>query len=102
MFQKDLNQHLNGLLFEITTHVTDPGSDDETLTYTYGSQIVTVIYLNNSPNPDPFPSPEITLKDIKDKTTLINDSPGTVTLIAKDDDNICIGIGQGSDSIDIL
>jgi outer membrane protein assembly factor BamB len=100
-WEVDLNPHLSGLPFEITSLITDPGSDDETLTYTYGSQIITIEYLNNPPNPDPYPSPEVNPRDIIDTTTLIYDGPRTVTLMAKDDDNIRLGIGEGSDSIDI-
>jgi hypothetical protein len=57
----DLNHHLIGHAFEITSHITDPGSDDEILTYTYGSQTVTDTYLNNPPNPDPYPSGSLSL-----------------------------------------
>jgi outer membrane protein assembly factor BamB len=101
-WEVDINTHLCGLPFEITSHITDPGSDDETLTYTYGSQIVTVEYLNNPPISDPFPSPEVNPRDIMNTTTLIYEGPGTITVIAKDDDNLRLGIGEGSDSIDVL
>jgi hypothetical protein len=97
----DLNQHFVGLSFEITTHVTDPGSDDETLTFTYGSQTATVTHLNNPPYLDPYPSPEVNPRDIMDTTTLVYEGPGTITLEVKDDDNIRLGIGQGSDFIDL-
>ncbi|MEE9151150.1 MAG: PKD domain-containing protein, partial [Thermoplasmata archaeon] len=96
-----LNVHLEGHEFEITSHITDQGSDDETLTYTYGTQTVTVTYLNSPPNPDLYPSPEVNPRDITDTTTLIYDGPGTVTLVVKDDDNIRLGVGQGTDSINI-
>jgi hypothetical protein len=100
-WEVELNLHFIGLGFEITSHVTDPGSDDETLTYTYGSQIVTVDYLNNPPNPDPFPSPEVNPRDIIDTSILVYEGPGTITLVVKDDDNIRLGIGQGTGSFDI-
>jgi outer membrane protein assembly factor BamB len=100
-WEVELNPHFIGLGFQITSHVTDPGSDDETLTYTYGSQIVTVDYLNNPPDLDPYPSPEVNPRDIMDITTLVYEGPGTITLVVKDDDNIRLGIGQGSDSFDI-
>ncbi len=96
-----MNVHFIGLPFEITAHVTDSGSDDETLTYTYGSQVKTVTYLNNPPNPDPYPSPEVNPVDIMDTTTLIYEGPGTVTLVMRDDDNIRLGIGEGIDSISV-
>jgi hypothetical protein len=100
-WEVDLNVHLIGHEFEITSHVTDPGSDDEILTYTYGSQIVTVTLLNNPPNPDPYPSPEVKPMDTTDTTTLIYEGPGTVTLVVKDDDNIRLGVGQDSDSFSV-
>ncbi len=98
-WEVDLNVYFIGLPFEITSHITDPGSDDETLTFTYGSQVKIVTYLNNPPNPDPYPSPEINPVDIMDTTTLVYEGSGTVTLIVKDDDNIRLGVGEGSDSI---
>jgi outer membrane protein assembly factor BamB len=101
-WEVNLNPHLSGFPFEITSHVSDPGSDDETLTYTYGFQIVNVEYLNNPPNPDPFPSPEVNPRGIIDTTTIIYEGPGTIEVIARDDDNIRLGIGEGSDSIDLL
>jgi hypothetical protein len=100
-WEVELNSHFNGLPFEITSHITDPGSDDEILTFTYGSQVKTVTYLNNPPSPDPHPSPELNPVDITDTTTLVYEGPGTVTLVVKDDDNIRFGMGEGIDSIDI-
>jgi len=63
-WEVDLNGHFIGLPFEITSHITDPGSDDLNLTFAYGSQTVTVTYLNNPPNPDPYPSPGVNPRDI--------------------------------------
>jgi hypothetical protein len=74
------------LLFEIISHITNLGSDDETLTFTYGSQTVTVTHLNNPPYSDPYPSPEVNQRDIMDTTILIYEGPGTITLVVKDDD----------------
>jgi hypothetical protein len=85
-WEVDLNAHLIGCPFEVTYYVTDPGSDDEILTFTYGSQNVTVTYINNPPNPDPFPSPEINPRDIMDTTTLIYEGSGSVVLQVEDDD----------------
>jgi outer membrane protein assembly factor BamB len=96
-WEVDLNGHFIGLPFEITSHITDPGSDDETLTYTYGSQVKIVTYLNDPPNPDPYPSPEVDPVDITDTITLVYEGPGTVTLVVKDDDNIRLGVGDGTD-----
>jgi len=86
-WEVDLNVHLMGHEFEITSHVTDPGSDDETLTFTYGSQVKIVAYLNNPPNPDPYPSPEVKPMDITDTTTLVYEGVGTVMLHVEDDDS---------------
>jgi outer membrane protein assembly factor BamB len=96
-WEVDLNPHLSGLPFEITSHITDPGSDDETLTYTYGSQIVTVEYLNNPPNPDPYPSPEVNPRDIIDATILVYEGPQTIILVVEDDD-----IGSAIITMDIV
>jgi outer membrane protein assembly factor BamB len=100
-WEVDLNCHFIGLPFEITSHVTDPGSDDETLTFTYGSQVKTVTYLNNPPNLDSYPSPEINSVDIMDTTILIYVGAGTVTLVVKDDDNVRMGVGEGTDFISV-
>jgi hypothetical protein len=85
-WEVDLNGHFIGLPFEITSHITDPGSDDEILTYAYGSQIVNVTYLNNAPNTDPYPSPEINPVDIMETTILIYEGPGNLLLTVVDDD----------------
>ncbi len=97
----DLSAYFIGLPFEITSHITDPGSDDETLTYSYCSQVKTVTYLNNPPNPDPYPSPEVNPVDILDTTTLSYEGPGTVILVVRDDDNIRLGVGEGIDSYNL-
>ncbi len=81
-----MNGHFIGLPFEITSHIIDPGSDDEILTFTYGSQVKTVTNLNNPPNLDPYPSPEINPVDIMETTTLIYEGPGTVMVTVEDDD----------------
>jgi hypothetical protein len=85
-WEVDLNGHFIGLPFEITSHITDPGSDDEIFTFTYDSQVKTVTYLNNPPNPDPYPSPEVNPVDITNTTTLIYEGPGIVMLTVEDDD----------------
>jgi PKD repeat protein/uncharacterized protein YegL len=100
-WEVDLNAHLIGWAFEVHYHVTDPGSDDEILTFTYGSQNVVVTHLNNPSNPDPYPSPEINPVDIFDFAELIYEGAGTLTLTAQDDDNIRMGAGEDSDSIDV-
>jgi len=95
-WEVDINPNLVGCAFKITSHITDPGSDDIHLTYTYGSQIVNVTHLNNPPNPDPYPSPEVKPVDIYDTTTLIYEGPGTIYLTVTDDDG-----GLGSVPLDI-
>jgi outer membrane protein assembly factor BamB len=92
-WEVDLSNHFVGLPFEVVSHVTDPGSDDELLTYSYGSQIVNITYLNNPPNPDPYPSPELNPVDLYDISTLIYEGPETVYLDVIDDDG-----GTASDS----
>jgi outer membrane protein assembly factor BamB len=95
-WEVDLNGHFIGLPFEITSHITDPGSDDEILTFIYGSQVKIVTYLNNPPNPDPYPSPEVKPMDIIDTITLFYEGPGTVMLMVEDDDG-----GLGIATLDI-
>ncbi len=97
-WEVDLNGHFIGLPFIVTSHIIDPGSDDETLICSYGSQVKTVTYLSNPPNQDPYPSPEVDPVDIMDTMTLVYEGPGIVTLVVKDDDNIRLGVGEGTDS----
>ena len=40
-------------------------------------------------------------RDIIDTTTLVYKGPGTVTFTVKDDDNIRLGVGLGSNSITV-
>jgi hypothetical protein len=92
-WEVDLNEHFIGLPFEITSHIMDPGSDDEILTITYGSQVKNVTYLNNPPNPDPYPSPKVNPRDIMDTIILIYEGPGSLILTVVDDDGgICFVI----------
>lgn len=100
-WEVDLNAHLIGWKFKVDYHVIDPGSDDEILTFTYGSQNVEITHLNNPPNPDPYPSPEVNPRDIYGITTLVYEGPGALTLEVKDDDNIRLGFGEGIDTIDL-
>jgi outer membrane protein assembly factor BamB len=100
-WEVDLKAHLIGWEFEVEYHVTDPGSDDEILSFSCGSQNKTITQLCNPPNPDPYPSPEIHPMDIYGTATLVYEGPGTLTLIARDDDNIRLGIGERIDTIDI-
>lgn len=100
-WEVDLNPLLTVSTIEITSHFTDPGSDDETLILTYGSQTTTVTYLNNPPNQDPYPSPEVKPWDMIHTTTFYYEGPGTVVLVVKDDDNLRLGVGGGIDQFDV-
>jgi hypothetical protein len=77
---------LVGHSFEVSAHVTDPGSDDETITYIYGSQTLSIIYHNNPPNLDPYPSPEINPRGIIDNTQIIYEGSKILTVYVEDDD----------------
>ncbi len=85
-WEVDLNAYLDGGALEITTRITDPGSDDETLIYTYGSQNVTITYLNDPPNLDPYPSPEVNAVDLTDTMPITYEGPATLKLTVIDDD----------------
>ncbi len=85
-WEVELKSNLMGHSIKVTSHITDPGSDDEILTYYYGSQTVQIICLNNPPNPDPYPSPEINPRDIINTATLLYEGPGTLVLTIVDDD----------------
>jgi hypothetical protein len=100
-WEVDLNEHLKGWEFEVDYFVTDPGSDDEILTFIYGNQSLNVTHLCNPPNPDPYPSPQINPMNILGTAKLVYEGPGTVTVIARDDDNIRMGLGSGTDSIEM-
>jgi hypothetical protein len=82
----DLNPHLVGYPFEVAHHIMDPGSDDELLMFTYGSQNSDYTHLNNPPNPDPYPSPEINPVNFTSTINLIYEGSGTLSLTAVDDD----------------
>jgi outer membrane protein assembly factor BamB len=100
-WEVDLMVHLIGWEFDVEYHVTDPGSDDEILTFSCGTQNVTVTHLRNPPNPDPYPSAEIDPVDILDIAQLVYEGAGTIILTVEDDDNIRVGSGFGSDSLDL-
>jgi PKD repeat protein len=85
-WEVDLNPHLIGHPFEVSYQVTDPGSDDEVLNFTYGSQNIIITYLNNPPNPDPYPSPEVNPVNITDISTLVYEGPGNLLITVMDDD----------------
>jgi hypothetical protein len=101
-WEVNLNSHLVGWKFKLDYHVTDPGSDDEVLTFIYCSQNVVITDYCNPPNSDPYPSPEVDPRDIYDATYLVYEGAGTLVLIVKDDDNIRLGFGEDDDSIDLV
>jgi outer membrane protein assembly factor BamB/Mg-chelatase subunit ChlD len=96
-WEVDLNAELIGCPFEVKYHVTDPGSDDEILTFSYGTQTKNVTCLNDPPNPDPFPSPEINPVNFTVVTTLVYEGTGTIILFVEDDDG-----GTASAAFDLL
>jgi hypothetical protein len=96
-WEVDINSNLTGWEFEVDYHVTDPGSDDETLTFTYGSQNEITTHLNAPPNPDPYPSPEVNPRDILRTKNLIYEGPGTLTVKVEDDDG-----GENQHTVDLV
>jgi hypothetical protein len=85
-WEVDLNMHLIGWKFDMAYHITDPGSDDEIIECSYGSQTIDIHYLCNPPNPDPFPSPEVNPRDIYDTASIVYQGPGSLTFQVEDDD----------------
>jgi PKD repeat protein len=86
-WEVDINSNLTGCEFEVDYHVSDPGSDDEILTFTYGSQTESITHLNNPPDPDPYPSPDVNPRDIIETAKLVYEGAGELSLNVKDDDN---------------
>ena len=85
-WEMDLNVHLIGWAFDVDYHITDPGSDDENLNFSYGSQNVMIFHLNNPPFLDTYPSPEINPRDINGTTKLVYEGPETLAFQVEDDD----------------
>ena len=82
----DINSHLIGWEFEVDYHVTDPGSDDEEITFNYASQTEVITNLNDPPNLDPYPSPEVNPRNIYDTISMVYEGPGTLSAVSEDDD----------------
>jgi hypothetical protein len=59
-------------------------------------QVILKTYLNNPPNPDPYPSPEVNPRDIMDTTQIVYEGAGTLNLAVEDDDG-----GETSESKNI-
>jgi predicted GH43/DUF377 family glycosyl hydrolase len=85
-WEMDIMELLVGHYFEVSSHITDPGSDDIKLTFTNGRHVITKEYLNYPPIPDPYPSPEVNPRDIVDETIILYEGEGTLTLAVSDDD----------------
>jgi PKD repeat protein len=82
--------------------VTDPGSDDLTITWDFGdgTSTQTTIYYNNGMSPDPYPSPEVNPMDIIDIVYHIYGDNGefTVGVTVEDDDG---GITTGTMTVTV-
>jgi hypothetical protein len=72
-------------------HITDPGSDDVFLIWTWGDYTPDEYsnYYNDGVNPDPYPSPDIHPRNITDaKSHMYGDNGAfTVTVSVRDDDS---------------
>ncbi|WP_351233110.1 M36 family metallopeptidase [Streptomyces sp. NPDC002133] len=81
--------------------VTDPGSDDETMTWSWGdgSPNTATTSLVNPPNPDPVRSPSVQPRDVTDNQAHTYDKPCLYQLsfTARDDDG-----GTGSDGVPLI
>ncbi|MGW2564515.1 M36 family metallopeptidase [Streptomyces sp. NPDC001514] len=81
--------------------VTDPGSDDETMTWSWGdgSPSTATTSLVNPPNPDPARSPSVQPRDVTDSQAHTYDKPCLYNLsfTARDDDG-----GTGTDAIPLI
>lgn len=85
-WEVDLNPHLIGSTFDIDCYITDPGSDDENITYSYGSQTGIITSLCDPPNFDQYPSIELAPRDFMDSITLYYESSKTINVQVEDDD----------------
>jgi len=91
----DIKEHLVGFTFNAIGHETDPGSDDITFEWSYGSQTASHTYLNGA-GPDPYYSPYTGSAPIElnDTMTFVYEGPGIITVAICDDDE-----GQPTDAL---
>jgi hypothetical protein len=85
-WEVDLNAYLIGSTFELDCYITDPGSDDENITYTYGSQTGQITSLCDPPNYDQYPSIELNPRDFMDTISLFYETSKTIDIQVEDDD----------------
>ncbi len=83
-----------GMSFTLIATSGEPGSDDNTFTWTYGTQTIVHTYLNGA-GPDPYYSPYTGTAPIgfSDTVSLAYEGPGTITVTTSDDDE-----GQPTDT----
>jgi hypothetical protein len=84
----DINPLLVGCALTTHAEVHDPGSDDVTLTWSYGGQGPVVHVYCNAVCPDPYYSPfdGTSPATYQDETAFVYTGPGTVTIQVSDDD----------------
>ena len=82
---------VEGTPLSLSARVSDPGSDDLFLTWSWGDGTPdeTSVYYNNGVSPDPYPSPDINPRDVTDvKSHAYGDNGAfTVTVFVRDDDS---------------
>jgi len=83
----DVDAQLIGFTMDLTGYAEDPGSDDLTFLWEYGSQTESNTHLNGA-GPDPYFSPlsGTAPVEVSDYPTLTYEGPGTITLTITDDD----------------
>ena len=85
------SQQHEGSAIQFSAHVTDSGSDDLFLKWSwgYGAPDEYATYYNNGASPDPYPSPDIHPRDVTDaKSHTYGDNGAfTVTVYVTDDDS---------------
>jgi len=85
-WEVEINGFLVGKEFSVTTHVTDPGSDDIFIDYAYGTQTASATYYNDGVGPDPYPSPDVNPVDLYDTQTFVYDGVSDLDVTVTDDD----------------